>query len=96
MWTTRYLKLLTLITSRSCESSEANEVMTKLRKDKSQIIYLQETHLSIEESEMIKRFSYTKSFYNSFRHGCRRDMSVFIPNSVKFECIKEISDKEGR
>ena len=61
------------------------KVMTKLRRDKSQIIYLQETHLSKQESEKLNKFGHTKSFFSSFRHGCRRCV-----------IIKEISDKEGR
>lgn len=70
--------------------------MSRLRKDKSQIIHLQETHLSGQESEKFKRFGYTNTFYSSFRHGCRRGVTILISNSVKFECSKVISDKEGR
>lgn len=36
------------------------------------------------------------SFYSSFHHGCKRGVIILVPNSVKFECVKEISDKEGR
>jgi len=72
------------------------KVMTKLKKDRSLIIFLQETHLSSQESEKLKRFGYTNSFYSSFRHGCRRGVIILIPNSVKFECVKKICDKEGR
>lgn len=72
------------------------KIMTKLRKDKSQIIFLQETHLSSLESEKLKRFGYTNSFHSSFHHGCRRGVIILIRNSVNFECIKKISDKEGR
>lgn len=72
------------------------KVMTKLRKDRSQIVYLQETHLSKQESEKLKRFGYVNSFYSSFRHGCKRGVIILLPNSVKFECTTEICDKEGR
>ena len=64
---------------------KCQKLMTKLRRDKSQIIYLQETHLSKQESEKLNKFGHTKSFFSSFRHGCRRCV-----------IIKEISDKEGR
>ena len=71
------------------------KVMTKLRRDKSQIIYLQETHLSKQESEKLKKFGYTKLFYSLFHHGCR---GVIIHSNFKELgiSIKEISDKEGR
>lgn len=72
------------------------KIMSKLRKDKLQIIYLQETHLSGQECEKLQRFGFTNMLYSSFHHGCRRGVTVWIPNSVKFECTKEITDKEGR
>lgn len=59
-------------------------------------IYLQETHLSRQESEKLKRFACTNSFYSSFRRGCKRGVITLVPKSVKFECVKEMSDVEGR
>lgn len=52
--------------------------------------------MSRQESEKLNRFGYANTLYSSFRHGCRRGVTILIPNSVKFECTKEISDKEGR
>lgn len=89
-------KILTLNVNGLNNPVKRQKIMTKLKKDKSQIIFLQETHLSSLESEKLKRFGYTNSFYSSYRHGCRRGVIILISNSVKFECIKKISDKEGR
>lgn len=72
------------------------KVMTKFKKDKAQVIYLQETHLTGQESEKLKKFGYSKMFHSTFRHGGKRGVAILISNSVKFECIKTISDKEGR
>jgi len=70
--------------------------MTRLKHYKSQIIYLQETHLSGQECEKLKRFGYNNTFYSYFRHGCRRGVTILVSDSVKFECSKVINDKEGR
>ncbi len=78
------IKILSLNDNGLNNPEKHQKVMTKLRKDKSQIIYLQETHLSRQESEKLKRFGYTKSFYSSFCHGCRIGVSILISNSVKF------------
>uniref|UniRef100_A0A3Q0RTC9 Uncharacterized protein n=1 Tax=Amphilophus citrinellus TaxID=61819 RepID=A0A3Q0RTC9_AMPCI len=32
---------------------------------------------------------------HSYSHGCRRGVIILILNSVKYECVKGISDKEG-
>lgn len=61
------------------------KVTAKLRKDKSQIINLQETHLSLQESEKLKRFGCTNTFYSSFSHGCRRGVTKLVHNSLTSE-----------
>lgn len=60
------------------------KAMTKLKKDKSQFIFLQETHLSSLESEKLKRFGYANAFYSLYHHGCRRGVIILIPVSLKF------------
>ena len=71
------------------------KIMTKLKKDKSQIIFLQETHLSGLESEKLKRFGYANSFYSSFRHGCRRGVIILIPNSPNLNVSIKLVIKKG-
>ena len=90
------IKILSLNVNGLNNPIKRKKVMTKLKKDKAQIIYLQETHLSWQESEKFKKFGYTNTFYSSFCQGGRRGVIILISNSVKFECIKIISDKKGR
>lgn len=89
------IKILSLNINGLNSLVKRQKVMTKSRRDKSQIIYLKETHLSRQESEKLKKFGYKNSFYSSFPHGCKRGVAILIPNSVKFGHTKEISDKEG-
>lgn len=71
------------------------KVLTKFRKEEMQVILLQETHLSVQEHEKLKRYGYNNTFYSSFKQG-RRGVATLIGNSVKFEINKEIYDREGR
>lgn len=49
----------------------------KFRKEKMQVLFLQETHLSTEEHEKLKRFYHKQSN--------RRGVAILITNSTKFE-----------
>ena len=73
------------------------KIMTKLKKEKAQINYLQETHLSRTEHEKLKKFGYKHTYYSSNTTNTRkRGVAILISNQVNFECQKEINDKEGR
>ena len=71
-------------------------VMMKLKKEKKQVFFLQETHMIREEHEKLKRFGYRNSYFSSFKGGRRRGVIILISNSVMFDMEKEIKDKEGR
>lgn len=70
--------------------------MAKLKKDKSQVLMLQETHLSNEEHNKLKKFGYSQSFYSSCKNSRKRGVVIMVPNSLNFNSIKEEGDKEGR
>lgn len=71
-------------------------VMAKLRKEKSQINFLQETHLSRSEHEKLKKFGYKHTYYSSHTNTRKRGVAILISNQVRFEYQKEIRDNEGR
>jgi exonuclease III len=73
-----------------------SRVMAKMRREKPQIIFLQETHLSKDEHEKLKQFGYKNTFYSSFKTGHKRGVAVLLHNSLNFELVKEIRDSEGR
>ena len=74
-----------------------SKVLAKFKKEKMQVIYLQETHLSKQEHEKFRKLGYNNTFYSTFlKQSNRRGVAILISNSVKFELTKEICDKEGR
>lgn len=76
--------------------AKRSKVMTKLRKESSQIILLQETHLSQGEHKKLKRFGYNNTFYCTFKTGHKRGVAILLHNSINFELTKQIRDPEGR
>lgn len=72
------------------------KIITKLKKEKMHITFLQETHLTKQEHEKLKRFGYKHTYYSSFKGNRKRGVAILISNSVKFESLKEIQDKDGR
>lgn len=73
-----------------------SRVITKLKRDKMQVIFIQETHMSNEEHEKFKKLGYINSFYSSYKNSRRRGVITLISNTVNFELIEEYSDKYGR
>ena len=73
-----------------------DRVMTKVKKDGAQMIYLQETHLNKVEHDKLKRYGYRNVYSSSFKGGPRRGVTIMISNQVQFEYEKEIRDGEGR
>lgn len=70
------------------------KVMQKL--GKIQVIYLQEMHLNQQEHDKLRKFGFKNTFFSSFKKGPKKGVAILISNSVNFELIKEINDKEGR
>ena len=70
--------------------------MAKLNKEKAQIIFLQETHLSPSEHDKLKKYGYRNLYHSSFKGGGRRGVAILISNATKFDLEKECRDKEGR
>src|SRR4029434_9087868 len=68
-----------------------DRVMTKVKKDGAQIIYLQETHLNKIEHDKLKKYGYRNVYSSSFKGGPRRGVTIMISNQVQFEYEKEIS-----
>lgn len=50
-----------------------SKVILKMRKLKAQIIFMQETHLSQEEHEKLKKFGYRNTFYSTCKRSCDND-----------------------
>lgn len=93
---TNHIKIMSLNVNGLNSPIKRQKVMTKLKKEKAQIIFLQETHLSQSEHNKLKKYGYRNLYHSSFKGGCRRGVVILISNTTKFELEKECRDKEGR
>lgn len=75
---------------------KTSKVLAKMKKDKIQIIFLQETHMSKNEHEKLKKFGYSNSFFSSCENSRKRGVVTLISNSLNFELIMEKGDTQGR
>lgn len=73
-----------------------SKLIVKLKKEKVDIAYWQETHLSNVEHDKLKKMGFKNTYYSSHRSGKKRGVAILISNRTKFEFKSEISDKEGR
>lgn len=73
-----------------------SRVMSKMKKDRTQIIFLQETHMTKEEHKKLKKFGYFNVFSSSCKNSRKRGVAILISSSLSFDLKKEERDKEGR
>lgn len=73
-----------------------NRILTKLKKEQAQIVYLQETHLNESEHEKLRRMGFTGMFGSSYKSGRRRGVVILISKKINFEKTFELKDKDGR
>jgi len=83
------LKIASLNVNGLSNPVKRSRVLTKMRKDKSQIIFLQETHMSKPEHEKLKKFGYSNTYYSSCKNSRKRGVVIMISNSLNFDLIKE-------
>ena len=80
----RSLKIISLNVNGLSNPVKRSRVLAKLRRDKSQVIFLQETHMSNQEHEKLKKFGYLNLFFCSCKNSRRRGVATLISNSVNF------------
>ena len=59
-----------------------SKVILKMRKLNAQIIFIQETQLSQEEQEKLRKFGFRNIFYSTFRHTHKRGVATLIQNTL--------------
>ena len=92
----RDYKLVSLNVNGLNHPIKRSKVMAKMKKEKNEIIFFQETHLSQVEHEKLKKFGYMNAYFSSFTGSSKRGVSILIHNSLNFESLKVIKDGEGR
>lgn len=73
-----------------------SKILRKLRTEKAEIVYLQETHSSEQEHGKLKRLGFDQVFSSSYKPGRRRGVATLISAKLTFEKLSETKDKEGR
>lgn len=89
-------KIVTLNVNGLHNPIKRSKIILKMKKEKLQVIFWQVTHLSALEHEKLKKLAFQNTYYSSHGSGRRRRVAILIPNTVTFEFILEIKDKEGR
>uniref|UniRef100_A0A3B3WIQ9 Reverse transcriptase domain-containing protein n=1 Tax=Poecilia mexicana TaxID=48701 RepID=A0A3B3WIQ9_9TELE len=72
------------------------KILRKIKKEKAEVVFLQETHLSEKEHSKLKRMGFTQVFSASHKSGRRRGVATLISQRVTFELSHEYKDKDGR
>lgn len=91
----REFKVISLNVNGLGSAIKRSKVIAKMKRERVDILFWQETHLSTPEHEKLKKMGYRNTFFSSYKMG-RRGVAILIPNSVNFEFMSEIKDKEGR
>lgn len=73
-----------------------SKILTKLKRDRTEIAFLQETHLSQVEHAKLTKMGFKYQFSSSYSTGHRRGVSILISSKITFEILFEKKDKEGR
>lgn len=66
-----------------------------MKREKQDIIFWQETHLSSTEHEKLRKMGFTNLYYSSNIKGKSRGVAILLSNKVNFQFSKQISDKQG-
>uniref|UniRef100_A0A1A8PUF6 Reverse transcriptase domain-containing protein n=2 Tax=Nothobranchius rachovii TaxID=451742 RepID=A0A1A8PUF6_9TELE len=90
------LKIVSLNVNGLSSPIKRKRVLTKFKKEGTQVAFLQETHMSKQEHEKLKAFGYLNTFYSSCKNTRKRGVAILISNLLSFELISETVDKEGR
>ncbi len=67
-----HLKIASLNVNGLNNPIKRDKVLTKFRKEKTQIIYPQETHLSSQEHQKLKKLGFRNTYYRSFKGASKR------------------------
>lgn len=67
-----------------------------MKREKQDIIFWQETHLSNIEHDKLRKMGFKNMYYSSFERGNTRGVAILISNRVNFMFSSQITDKEGR
>ena len=59
-----------------------SKILTKLKRDKVEVAFLQETHLSDTEHATLNRIGFKYRFSSSYANGYRRGVAILISSKI--------------
>lgn len=71
------------------------KIATKMRGERHDIVFWQETHLNNMEHEQLKRLGFKHVYYSLYRQKCARGVTILIANKINFQLIQQIRDRKG-
>lgn len=87
------VKIISLNVNGVLNPVKRSKILSKLKKEKAQIAFLQETHLSQSEHAKLKRMGFSHVFASSYRSGHRRGVAILISNLLKYEHLMKIAGR---
>lgn len=92
----RRVKLVTININGLHSPIKRSKALSKLKKDKAEIAFMQETHLGDDEHLKLKKLGFKHVFYSSHSSGRRRGVATLISGVLNYEHLSEYKDNEGR
>lgn len=80
-------KIVTLNVNGLHNPIKKSKLIAKIKQEKLQVVFWQETHLSPSEHEKCKKLGFQNTYYSSHKSARRRGVAILIPNAVNFEFI---------
>lgn len=73
-----------------------SKMLSKMKRDRARVAYLQEMHLNDKEHEKLRRMGFKTIFFSSYKNNHKRGLVILISNTIGFEQTFEHKEKEGR
>ena len=90
------VKIISFNVNRVWNPIKRSKILSKLKKEKAQIAFLQETHMSQSEHAKQQKLGFRKVFSSSFKSGHKRGAAVLVSGALAYEHTSEVVDDGGR
>lgn len=91
----QYYKVITLNINGLHNPIKRSKAIAKMKRERYDIIFWQETHISSVEHEKIRKMGFKNLYYSSYK-GNSRGVAILLPNRINFQFVSQNNDKEGR
>lgn len=90
------LKIISLNVNGVLNPVKRTKILTKLKKEKAQVAFLQETHMSQSEHVALKKQGFKHVFASSYKSAHKRGVATLISSGLSYEHGSEMVDESGR